>query len=291
MKQIIILTLVFSCYINYGQEYSPIDFENGIWVQNEGLYGEQPISYLHQYYSTGDTLINGISYFKLMKYSIYTENGPNYGSVVFDDYYCAIRNTENREVELIFRNSENPVIIYDFNLTVGDTIKNGYGSIYHDDIQVISIDSILYCGKYFKRFNLNDSEFTPQSLIEGIGSSAGLIEPYFDQFEQESELVCYKERNNNDCDDCELILSNPKIEYQALVDIYPNPGSGSFLIKSNQIIREVKLFNILGNIVYQSDMVHNKEFTYSYKVNSGLYVLQIYFEQNFSQSYKIIITD
>ena len=52
-----------------GQNHTPFDFENGIWIEDFFAYGEPlSISYHNQYYSDGDTIINDAKYYKLKKY-------------------------------------------------------------------------------------------------------------------------------------------------------------------------------------------------------------------------------
>lgn len=294
MKKIVFLIILLIIQINiFGQQYIPFNFENGIWICYEGLFGGEPLTYKIQYYTDGDTNINGNNYSRLMEYRINTESGPGYGSVVYDGYKGAIRNLDNKQVEFIWRTHDEPQIIYDFNLLIGDTIKIGYGSDQYigngEFLKIISIDSILFCGNYHKRYNLNDSLFFPQSLIEGIGFNSGFIEPYFYQFEQNSNLICYTEINNNDCENCELLLSNKILELNSKIEIFPNPNSGFLNIKSDKYIIEYNIVNNLGQTIIARNNLYNKDLTLNTNLTNGIYLLKIKIIDQKIYTNKIII--
>src|ERR1019366_3708456 len=77
-------------------------------------------------------------------------------------------------------------ILYDFNLTVGDTVTRFFkynGVISYDTAWLISIDT-FYADKSYRRFNfkiytsgLDGPAFIVTSWIEGIGSDMGLLYP------------------------------------------------------------------------------------------------------------------
>ncbi len=267
----------------FGQEYKPFNFEDGIWICDRKLYGETPMRSKEQYYIEDDTLINGILYHKLIKYSINTEYEPGTEPVMFFGYYGAIRNLDNKQVEIIYNwdVGDEPRIIYDFSLFVGDTIKIGYGSQYYEyydnPLIVKSIDSIEYCGNYHKRFNLNDTTFAsiPVSLIEGIGFTIGLIEPYFYQFEELSLLICYTERNNAECEDCELLLSNKMIYSNNDIKVFPNPNTGFINIHSEKLIIRYEIINDYGQIIILEDKIRNNDLNINTHLSNGKYILKI----------------
>ena len=176
-----------------GQGYIPFNFENGIWICDWGSYGGDIVRGEEQYYCKGDTIIDGNLYYKLYNYTKEISYSPEPDKVLYDGYYGAIRNLDNKQVEIIYYYDDFSKIIYDFNLSIGDTIKKGYGSYETEPLIVLSIDSIEFCGKYHKRFNLNDSSIIHQRLIEGIGFSSGFIQPLFHQFEGETSLRFYTE--------------------------------------------------------------------------------------------------
>jgi hypothetical protein len=69
-------------------------------------------------------------------------------------------------------------LLYDFNWQVGDSIKGYLAAMINTNFicdTVISIDSVIVGGSYRKRWYLN-SQYNVY-LIEGIGSTYGLISP------------------------------------------------------------------------------------------------------------------
>ncbi|RLD62174.1 MAG: hypothetical protein DRJ01_06600 [Bacteroidetes bacterium] len=263
MKNFILISLlIIFCQNLLSQEYVPFDFKNGIWVCKEAYFGEEGFTYGIQFYTKGDTIINGNLYQKLHQFRIKSDFYYMYPDTS-QGYYGAIRNNSNKQVEYVNQDDTIPEIIYDFNLNLGDTIKNGYGKYEEHKLIVMSIDSVNYCGKYHKRYNLNDTSiYNPnystlinQSLIEGIGFNSGLINPWFHQFEVETRLVCYTEKNNDYCEPCDLLSSIKPINTKNSIKIYPNPSLGKINIDVENIDAnkqfEIKIIDLSGKIIYK----------------------------------------
>lgn len=127
----------------------------------------QPNASFRTYFS-GDTIINGLTYAKA--YNV------GYSQCFPLGYAGALRNDSiNRKVYFVEVDSTNEKLLYDFNLSIGDSIPqlNPYTVIY-----VTSIDSILINGTYLRRFAFSYIGGSNGSyIIEGIGSMTGLITP------------------------------------------------------------------------------------------------------------------
>ena len=81
----------------FGQEYKEMNFKSGIWLTEDHTYmlGSEYI----QHFCDGDTLIGDKLYYKLYKYVfIYPFYAPPDSGLY---YLGAIRNTKNKEVEII----------------------------------------------------------------------------------------------------------------------------------------------------------------------------------------------
>jgi len=254
MRRLIIIPLLLF-YINVlCQEYHPFNFENGNWVFEWFSYGESPngpYNGFTQYWSYGDTLINDSIYFKFYKYTIRHNNyGPT--DTIFN--YCgAIRQTNAKQIVYVKPDVDTACIIYDFNLSVGDTIRYFPPDTWlpYDELIVISVDSVLICGRYHKSFTLNDTMMIGQTvLIEGIGFNSGLLRPIFDQFEHTNHLDCYTEPNNTNCESCHLLMNQSRILFESDINtiIYPNPFSDYFRISSNKKIKSIEIFNSNGQL-------------------------------------------
>ncbi len=235
------------------QSYKPFNFDKGIWyskyVTKGGWFGvfHGPVYVTDsvKYFCNGDTLISDILYKKLFceGYS----SSQNVSSTYFSDYLGAIRNdTVNRKVYFLgngfdsnYEGSKIP--IYDFDLGIGDTTGTSCLES-HEIITVTSIDSVLYCNQYYRRFNTSSGD----DIIEGIGSVFGLFPlncPLANAW-----LICYQELDNNECIDCNIFTLSAH-EYPNLFKIYPNPTSGKIRIVPDKNIQSVEIFDIQGKMV------------------------------------------
>jgi type IX secretion system substrate protein len=293
MRKLVFIILLYSPFCIISQEYQPFDFDNGIWICRQGYYGEAPEDYIAQFYTSGDTIINEIQYKKIFQYRIDANDGPDYGSVINDRYFGGIRNNESKQVEIVYYYRIEPEIIYDFNLSLGDTIKVGYSSEDYNwkPLIVRTIDSILYCGEYHKRYNLNDSIPVPQALIEGIGFTNGFINPIFFQFEQETSLKCYTEKGNENCDDCSLLLSERPIQVDSEVSIFPNPNNGILSLISKNGLTKISIYNLEGQKVHQNYNIPSGSFDIHLNIENGIYLLRGLNHQGHIVTKKIIKTE
>ncbi len=249
--------------------YIPFDFENGIWRFEGGTFGEEPEWDDSQIYVSGDTIINNEHYKKLYNYTIIRRNFPPLERIVYG-YIGAIRNMEGKKVGFISYEDSEESIIYDFNLIVGDTLRD-----VNEDVAVVtSIDSMEYCGVFHKRFNLNVENSEPQFLVEGIGYSSGLVYPFFYQFEITNTLKCYTIKDSTACETCDLLLADKLISKDISFSLFPNPNNGNFTIKTEEEIVEVKIFDMMGLLVYQEyNVIGIEGFNNDIQLASGVYWL------------------
>ena len=205
---IFMLYAAFAYSLNvFSQEYIPMNFSNGVWIEENYTKG---IIEIIQHYCIGDTMIKEIEYKKLYKASIIDDQISNYPDTVAPYYIGAIRNNDSRQIEFIQALKDSAIVIYDFDIELNDTIEKGA-----ELFIVNSIDLIEICGSYHKRYiQMYYDENFSESLIEGIGYTNGLLGYFYDfNFFSEStySLKCYSEWNNELCSNCEIILSSPNV--------------------------------------------------------------------------------
>lgn len=232
MKNFSLLFLLFLSAPVFGQvDYTPFEFTGSIWRESyydgssgggsQGIYTED-----YQYTITGDTIINTIQYFKLNKAGVAQYgSGPMSPKYYFSNYTGAIRETAGKEVKIVLSGQTDETFLYSFDISPGDTIQTYHSS--GNIVTVGQVDTVEICGKARNRYLLNFSNgiLTPVYLIEGVGSTHGLI-PEYEFFESGARLECY---SNGNCTPCEVIVGQAEpaaLENRA--EIFPNPV-GNFL--------------------------------------------------------------
>lgn len=193
MKNLILsIFLVSIIHISKAQSwvYHPFPADSAIWMQdgmNSGGY-----LYAFRTYMLGDTIISSLNYKKVYsKYLIW----PYFSTTPISpsDYIGSMRqDIAAKKVYFIDYWSTTENILYDFDLTIGDTIS---GNAPGDTVFVAGIDSTLVGGVYHKTFILGNTSFAtsalvPGKLIEGVGCDAGFKNLYASGFEFENNLLC-----------------------------------------------------------------------------------------------------
>jgi hypothetical protein len=244
MKQLLFLFIALISLEAYSQtnSYHPFPDSNAHW-HGVILSGQVPpfpgvIGNFDYVLNGNDTIINTWTYKKITGYT-----------GLWNMQLIGIRqDITNKKVFGIDGNTLQEVLLYDFDLNVGDTIRFR-PLVQCDSISIVtSIDSVWVGSSYRKRYNLNLNV----SLIEGIGSTSGLVES--NCFEG-ANLLCYYTNNSDTVfsDDTSPWLCKPNAieELDQLIDItvYPNPFTNDIQINFNQAIGSIKkitLYTILG---------------------------------------------
>ncbi len=166
-------------------------------------------------------------------------------------------------------------LLYDFNLSVGDTLPISYVNPDNENY-VYSIDSILISSEYRTRYNINSFGGSEPfvSIIEGIGSTYGLLHPMHPPFETYNQLICYSDIygstqfaephyivivKDDNLDDCDLIYVDIKSPITILEDIniYPNPILTTFSLQYSGNKKEsgkLKILNINSQVVIENEI-------------------------------------
>lgn len=233
--------------------YHPFPDSNAWWSEWNAINGN--IKY-YDYYVRGDTIVNGKTYIKLNN----SGGKQNNTWQSYDILYCLLRqDTSAKRIYISFKPTYRDTLLYDFNLKVGDTLPPTYNNNPVNKNYVKAIDSILIGTRYRKQFIINTHLNGWQcSLIEGIGSTQGLIEPMKFLFELNDQLLCFKERDTTVYpylnDSCQIfVLGVPTLNKEkSIITLFPNPNNGRFTIESSVVSHksQVELYNMLGEKVY-----------------------------------------
>ena len=190
-----------------------------------------------------------------------------------DTYFGAIRES-GKKIFMLTNTAEQ--LIFDFNSSVGDSIPSSAGN----DI-VVAIDSILLAGTYHKRYRTNDSTY---SVIEGVGSTRGLIPNFIDGSPNEMFFcfthapIVYSPDTTIPCTYIYPIgywlgadaINNEKSE----ITIFPLPAYDVLHISaSGSGQHQVTVFNSIGQRVWAGEMTGQAEIAVA-TWPRGLYYLE-----------------
>jgi hypothetical protein len=215
----------------------------------------------------------------------------------FQFLYGYLRQDSMKRVYFTFFPGSWEYLLYDFNWEVGDTV------IFYDNLHehldssnyISSIDSILIDTTYRKRFavsrfELNDSlnDFEHTHIIEGIGSTRGLLGNYWSAFPAELSgyginLTCFSQNGKIlypqiDMGECEIVTSTSIPVPQNFLTIYPNPSTNYLNVCPSGYVTELKVLNMLGQVLLWNNYSGQKNENIQLDVShlpKGTYVLSL----------------
>ncbi|MHC1776689.1 MAG: T9SS type A sorting domain-containing protein [Lentimicrobium sp.] len=270
--------------------------------------------YYFQYYADGDTLINTSVYKKIYRSHVQVDTLSctppfNPPEAPVSGYVGALKDDQlANKAFFIFPDSNTDSLLYDYNLTTGDTLKGipvSYFFLSNPNLVVASTDSILINGQFRKRWNfgLTGHDAYPY-IIEGIGSSVGLIEPVYSYAFDFTDryLVCVKDNSEtyymsdyNSMVGCELITNGTSgINLTDKLSLFPNPFSSvtNFQFRNNVTNAGLSIFNAFGQQVRQLEGINGLEFTFFRdELPAGIYFLQVFQQNKILASGKFVIVE
>lgn len=242
-------------------------------------------TYNYNLYFNGDSIINGNRYFKLytVGYKFFSLISPSCtGPQQFYHYFkTLVRYHQNK---LYIMNNATEQLFIDYNLQIGDSIKN-VGFSPGIPLKIYQIDSVNINGNYLKRFFYQSTTSLDTGyVIEKIGSNHGFISEFTYFFENSKELICYSENNvtlytePNSNYNCQLTLNiNETNNESNIFSLHPNPVSNSFSIKINvtkSTPKKVIITNYLGEITLEEPYKENNlNYSISHLPNGIYFVL------------------
>lgn len=224
----------------------------------------------YRYVMNGDSLLNGLSYHRIER-----EFGSSIGCGPFYPqgfgYMGGLRDDSlNRKIYFIPRDSINEILLYDFGLTVGDTLPRYFIDLFGLNYTTItSIDSMLIGPGYRKAFHTVDNTF-----IEGIGSLAGLLE--VQRLDLTPNLVCFIQNSvelyqyfpGSSCELISNIENKNQTEFHPV--IFPNPFNALCSIRI-AYKSTFTLYNFLGVEVKRISCVEGNNVFDREDLPSGIY--------------------
>jgi hypothetical protein len=257
MKIPVLILLLLTAISAFGQNF-PSD--SAIW--QEWYYDIEclnlPYCYEYQYLLEGDTMYGNKTYNKIYKI-IHYFNFPYYnlgyqGAVYYD----------NAADKVYWRpkNTLQDTLLYDFNLSVGDTLPVSY--VYdmnmYGVIRIDSIDTIMSNNHSIVRFHMDNAGWGGEYILHGIGSTTGFLEPIYPFFESENHLSCFQNYTDSisypgpEYQDCDIFTSVKEYpENSGNITVYPNPAYEVLNI-DNATNSHVQLFSITGLLISESEI-------------------------------------
>jgi hypothetical protein len=262
MKRKITLSIsaIFSVLLMNAQTNSYIPFPDLAFSQRieTAIYG----GVKHTYFTRelkGDTIVNGIKYIKCYE--------PTLKSGIRNDI-------PNKKVYSYDFNSKTEILLYDFNLKLGDTVL-----ITHDyKYWVEKIDSVLLLDKIYHNriiFSIpKQNGMTPpptlSPLIEGLGYEHGnkFSEDKFSEGSTQYSIICASANKKilvakngvpPSGEYCGGIISNISTnEKKNDIALYPNPTTGKFqLIDESGNAYAAEVITILGKQIVLAPIQNN----------------------------------
>ncbi len=306
--QLLIVGLMFTTTI-FAQMNFPRPSDNPFWTELHGMIWSCSTSGPHGvcsgyycqcttpiYYKT-DTIINGTIYNRLYSRGICNAvylGTPQNGCPFTFNYenpetiFAIVRqDTINKIVYIWDYNSEK--VLYDFkNIIVGNDYPQTYNNISSDTLVVVSEDSILLNNRYHKKWDLgirqngsiNSQGFV--SIIEGVGSTFGIIATLSLPFENDDEMICFSLENNViypdssfNCDKSVSINNPPKIQE---LKIFPNPVVDVITIQTDfspSLKSVISIMTSTGQVIIQKEITKNEMKLNLASLPKGFYILQI----------------
>lgn len=282
MKKFILLFCLYAfTNVSNAQSYTSFPENVALWdIYDRPTEPDIRQKRLLRYTMKGDTLINGKSYNKIYCSTLVYTFPPEKLTVTNLGYCFGIR--QDIATKRVYRtydvnNSTIDTLLYDFDLKIGDTVTRTFITRpSNPDQVVISIDSVTFYGKKYKRFHLKGT-MPDAALIEGIGSVNGLIEYNEGSFESAYLLDNFCNSDHSDCS-VPLALNVAEINNaDKALSIYPNPFSDELYLnfKTDEPKRKGILIDLLGKEIRTFDCSNKQSTMKRGELKDGAYFLKI----------------
>ena len=223
-----------------------------------------------------DTIINTLTYRR-----VFRATDTEFTDKTLNGYV-----REDSTVGLYFRNLRGEEgLMYKYNLHLGDSVFIQNKLVPYDSIRftVTGIDSILIDGKYKKRYIMAEKhfEFMPETWVEGIGSSIGILGSGLTTVGGWTQLLCCYENNvliykNPDFQNCYYSTKtalNSVRDSESGINVYSRAVPNEIFIKS-PVENYIRIYNSYGMFVEGIHVLANQEYRLNVsKYPKGIYII------------------
>jgi hypothetical protein len=268
--------------------YKPFPESFAVWKVScwGNINGSGPDYHSFQKYQvSGNMTVNSVSY-KRVDCTVPVYGNPAQPLGPMSLCFGYRNDSINKKVYFLDFSGPTPVehLWYDFNLVVADTLKNTYAltnppwpNSSNQRKIVSSIDSVAFCGKYYKRFKFNCAGGFNTDLIEGVGFADLFTHTGFPDCPFEP-LDIYTTVFST----CAPTAIQEFYDNKNALKLFPNPTSSSLKVNSDLPLSNYAIYNNLGALVASENVFENNVIDVS-KISTGLYILKV--EDEFGNSF------
>ena len=290
-----LLTALFFLF-HFGSQAQVPDYfaDNPEWQQSRLCQDPQGSTQTWDwvYYIDGDTLINGHVWQKVRSRGITTiTDFGGFASYPYDVYQKAIRQDSLKVFAVENGNEE---LLYDFNLSVGDTLPVSY---YHPSTTTVidSIEMVTINGTQRKKMYISDSS-TPivgTFILEGMGSDIGLFEPIVQTLNCGSYFHCYRVNFVTEVgSNCNFSVDLEEQNLDVQIDLYPNPINDQlhFSIPDKLMLTSIQISNSEGKLLRIENYgeLTGEGILQTSDLIPGIYLVQFQFENGQNHQARVI---
>ena len=222
-------------------------------------------------------------------------------SYYYGNYKGAIRQDISARKVYFTEISGEESLLYDFSLDVGDTLSESYNSMTGSN-KVSRIDSVLVGGVYHKRFWLTYIQggwnlIDYVSIIEGIGSTYGLLFMLQPPFEHYGQNVCVRINETAVYPAgtlaCENISSVSEMNETITFSFSPNPLQDISTLQVSDAFADASLFIFsgTGKEVQHQQLTHTTATVDRKKLEEGIYFFMLVNDKGQTSTGKFSVQD
>ena len=249
-------------------------------------------------FTEGDTILGGISY-KMNKYYQFQSVNPGplcppfvIDTVPYTSSSFLREDTLARKVFIYCGECTPPdQLLYDFSLSVGDTLQSLMQTLYGEPLVLTSIDTvILLNGEKRKKFGFADSPSTIY-YIESIGGGQGLDLSIVEGMESYGGYFCISQNGINLWgDNCNNYFVGAKEKKSIEFLLYPNPAHDFITVHLYKVNPETDftIFTMSGKEILKTKVNQPDNLISITHLTPGLYIYQLKSDQ-FCKQDKITI--
>jgi hypothetical protein len=306
-----IVSILMFCELGLNaQEYHPSPTKNTVWTELFYPGGGGFDRLFHNFaLKDNDTIILGKHYQKLYHSfdTIFTEN-KICGALREEDkriYYYSIDSLINLRTPLSTPIPvDTEIILYDFNLQVGDTITEDQFRLRHADALVVAkIDSIPIGTELRKRYTFGSLDgylINTEQWVEGVGCLRGLLSDvgFVPTNDWNSWLICFiqdEEALYHDNGFVGCYHTNPNavqlLKNETRIRIVPNPVYSTIRIELDKPeYQKLIILSQSGRKLIEYDLKDRQFLVIDRgELSSGLYLISVYDKKGNIQTLKMLL--